>query len=404
MPQHLKLLAKSRMNFFNRASSLSFGRSARSPKFDQEEAEDDQTGDYLREGVCKAPHQAEPARRHPKTRWYGMDADEHPEMTGWLRKRNTKAKGTLVPLGRKWDKRWFAVNQEVLMYSDSPKSQQQRQKFLVRDIIEVRMVDLPHKPEVYEFELVLPDRVLRLRPKSESQRRHWVAAIQKMRSLAGCNNKAAMAPGGYVSRYHHNNDLSAHEFEEEVEQRFGSGSHAQSQAATDRFGRVRSFPSSDGTGSSSSPPRRGVLKKHSSLADGGDHERDPRSFASAIDQARELGWSRKLRNHSPGPALVEESKATRSLSDKSSINEAVPLKLAAHEVRRISNDEWEDESELDDRDDRDGSGESPQSPIPPGREGRKKPNRAAASTADDFVNPMHNGRAHSNALFRFDED
>jgi len=48
------------------------------------------------------------------------------------------------------------------------------------------MVDLPHKPEVYEFELVLPDRVLRLRPKSESQRRHWVAAIQKMRSLAGC--------------------------------------------------------------------------------------------------------------------------------------------------------------------------------------------------------------------------
>jgi hypothetical protein len=96
MPQHLKLLAKSRMNFFNRASSLSFGRSARSPKFDQEEAEDDQTGDYLREGVCKAPHQAEPARRHPKTRWYGMDADEHPEMTGWLRKRNTKAKGTLV--------------------------------------------------------------------------------------------------------------------------------------------------------------------------------------------------------------------------------------------------------------------------------------------------------------------
>jgi len=43
-----------------------------------------------------------------------------------------------VPLGRKWDKRWFAVNQEVLMYSDSPKSQQQRQKFLVRDIIEVR--------------------------------------------------------------------------------------------------------------------------------------------------------------------------------------------------------------------------------------------------------------------------
>ena len=102
------------------------------------------------------------------------------------------------------------------------------------------------------------------------------------------NNKAAMAPGGYVSRYHHNNDLSAHEFEEEVEQRFGSGSHAQSQAATDRFGRVRSFPSSDGTGSSSSPPRRGVLKKHSSLADGGDHERDPRSFASAIDQAREV--------------------------------------------------------------------------------------------------------------------
>ena len=91
-------------------------------------------------------------------------------------------------------------------------------------------------------------------------------------------------------------------------------------------------------------------------------------------------------------------------TDKSSINEAVPLKLAAHEVRRISNDEWEDESELDDRDDRDGSGESPQSPVPPGREGRKKPNRAAASTADDFVNPMHNGRAHSNALFRFDED
>jgi hypothetical protein len=51
---------------------------------------------------------------------------------------------------------------------------------------QVRVVDLPHKPEVYEFELVLPDRVLRLRPKSESQRRHWVAAIQKMRSLAGC--------------------------------------------------------------------------------------------------------------------------------------------------------------------------------------------------------------------------
>jgi hypothetical protein len=94
-------------------------------------------------------------------------------------------------------------------------------------------------------------------------------------------------------------------------------------------------------------------------------------------------------------------------ADKSSINEAVPLKLAAHEVRRISDDEWEDESELDDRDERDGTGASPQSPIPPGREGvvprRKKPGPRAAA-ADDFVNPMHNGRAHSNALFRFDED
>jgi hypothetical protein len=85
-----------------------------------------------------------------------------------------------------------------------------------------------------------------------------------------------------MSRYHCNTDMSAHEFKVEVEQRFGSGSHAQ--PATDRFGRVRSLPSSDG--SSASPPRRGVLKKHSSLTEGGGD--NPRSFTSAIDQAREV--------------------------------------------------------------------------------------------------------------------
>lgn len=89
------MLAKTHLNIFNRTrSALSFGKSTRSSNFEQEESEDDQTGDYLREGVCKA----EPTRRQsrPRREADGMDADEHPEMTGWLRKRNRKAKGTLV--------------------------------------------------------------------------------------------------------------------------------------------------------------------------------------------------------------------------------------------------------------------------------------------------------------------
>jgi hypothetical protein len=89
------MLAKAHMNVFSRASSdLSFGKSARSSTFDQKEMEAGPTGDYPREGVCKA----EPTSRQsgPRREAGGMDADEHPEMTGWLRKRNRKAKGTLV--------------------------------------------------------------------------------------------------------------------------------------------------------------------------------------------------------------------------------------------------------------------------------------------------------------------
>ena len=45
-----------------------------------------------------------------------------------------------MPLGRKWDKRWFAVDRKALMYAESPKSAARRQHFLIRDILEVRRV------------------------------------------------------------------------------------------------------------------------------------------------------------------------------------------------------------------------------------------------------------------------
>lgn len=104
------------------------------------------------------------------------------EMTGYMRKRNTKAKSKLL---KKWDKRWFAVDSHSLMYAASPDKCEARKSFPITDILEVRVVDDPeNKVEQFEFELTLPGRILRLRPKSDSQRRHWVAAIQRVRALA----------------------------------------------------------------------------------------------------------------------------------------------------------------------------------------------------------------------------
>jgi len=109
-------------------------------------------------------------------------ADHHFEMTGYLRKRNTKAKSKML---RKWDKRWFAVDKGALVYAASAKETEARRSFPITDILEVRVVEDPEKKgQQFEFEVTLPGRVLRLRPKSDSQRRHWVAAIQRVRALA----------------------------------------------------------------------------------------------------------------------------------------------------------------------------------------------------------------------------
>lgn len=104
-------------------------------------------------------------------------------MTGYLRKRNTKVSS---PLFRNWDKRWFALNDDSLLYAVSPKELSAKQCFPVGDILEVKMIDEEGTDKegkgVFEFEVTLPGRTLRLRPKSESQRRHWVAALEKARS------------------------------------------------------------------------------------------------------------------------------------------------------------------------------------------------------------------------------
>jgi hypothetical protein len=113
MPLHIRTANKAHLNLLERASStfsspfgsprssvLSFGKSVRSPTLEADEREDGQTGDYLREGVHKVGTRRYPKQPRPKHCQEGhgvsMAADENLEMSGWLKKRNTKAKGTLV--------------------------------------------------------------------------------------------------------------------------------------------------------------------------------------------------------------------------------------------------------------------------------------------------------------------
>jgi hypothetical protein len=74
--------------------------------------------------------------------------------------------------------------------------------------------------------------ILLLWPHNASPRRHWVAAIQKMRSLGGHSSSSQ------AGSYRHGLDVSAHEFEAEVDLRFGG--EQQQLPTMDRFGRNRS--------------------------------------------------------------------------------------------------------------------------------------------------------------------
>eukprot|EP00976_Prorocentrum_cordatum_P054567 1101305-Prorocentrum_minimum.AAC.2 len=82
---------------------------------------------------------------------------------------------------RNWDKRWFALDNEQFMYATSAKDKQAKQRYSVSDIQDVRLVEGDDEKERrFEFEVIFPGRVLRLRPYSESQRRHWVDTLQRV--------------------------------------------------------------------------------------------------------------------------------------------------------------------------------------------------------------------------------
>mmetsp|Transcript_28160 Transcript_28160/g.61669 ORF Transcript_28160/g.61669 Transcript_28160/m.61669 type:complete len:345 (-) Transcript_28160:1455-2489(-) len=107
-------------------------------------------------------------------------------LTGYLRKRNTKQSSVLL---RNWDKRWFALDEQAFIYANSHKDTSPRQAFRIDEILGLELIDdLPEQRQKhYDFEITLPGRTLRLRPKSESQRRHWVAALNRVRSLCRAN-------------------------------------------------------------------------------------------------------------------------------------------------------------------------------------------------------------------------
>jgi hypothetical protein len=102
--------------------------------------------------------------------------------------------------------------------------------------------------------------------------------------------------------------------------------------------------------------------------------------------------SRKLLQQSGRVAFDHTS---RTLSDKLSIGEAGPLKLARRSMSAEAapappddddDDEWDDESELDARDERDETFVSPQSPVLAGREGNSPMRR---------VRTFHTARLHA---------
>lgn len=111
-------------------------------------------------------------------------------ITGYLKKRNTKASSKLL---RNWDKRWFALDESRLLYATSAKDKQPKATFSVCDIQDVRLVEGDDEKERrFEFEVIFPGRVLRLRPYSESQRRHWVSHLQRVQA-----SKAASRDSGF---------------------------------------------------------------------------------------------------------------------------------------------------------------------------------------------------------------
>jgi len=111
--------------------------------------------------------------------------------TGYLRKRNTKQSSILM---RNWDKRWFALDDRAFIYANSHKEKVPRQAFRVDEILGLELLEnLPGKSH-FDFEISLPGRTLRLRPKSETQRRHWVAAVNRARSL--CPSRLATRDDG----------------------------------------------------------------------------------------------------------------------------------------------------------------------------------------------------------------
>mmetsp|Transcript_24152 Transcript_24152/g.29274 ORF Transcript_24152/g.29274 Transcript_24152/m.29274 type:complete len:307 (-) Transcript_24152:942-1862(-) len=126
-------------------------------------------------------------------------------MTGFMKKRNTKQTSVLM---RNWDKRWFALDDTALLYAKTPKEKCPKQAFPVGDILDVRMIDAEPDAQgkgVYEFEVTLPGRTLRLRPKSESQRKHWVMALEKARAALKENNPNRSQDLNDKDVYAHNN-------------------------------------------------------------------------------------------------------------------------------------------------------------------------------------------------------
>eukprot|EP00976_Prorocentrum_cordatum_P012976 259747-Prorocentrum_minimum.AAC.6 len=111
-------------------------------------------------------------------------------LTGYLRKRNTKRSSVLL---KNWDKRWFALDDQAFIYANSHKDTSPSQAFRIHEILGLELIeDLPDQKEKhYDFEIFLPGRTLHLRPKSESQRRHWIAAINRARSLCHATRASA---------------------------------------------------------------------------------------------------------------------------------------------------------------------------------------------------------------------
>mmetsp|Transcript_39751 Transcript_39751/g.55195 ORF Transcript_39751/g.55195 Transcript_39751/m.55195 type:complete len:392 (-) Transcript_39751:159-1334(-) len=127
-----------------------------------------------------------------------LSSETNYKITGFLRKRNRK---NAMKLLRKWDKRWFALDDRNLIYASSPKDCIAKHSYSVKEIMEVRVVDeSATKDKRFEFEVVVPGRILRLRPKSESQRGHWVAALQKSRAVAQGHDSNDGAPDAIVPK------------------------------------------------------------------------------------------------------------------------------------------------------------------------------------------------------------